>query len=221
MSQTNTQPVGRQKKAFPFELKAKGDDGTFEGYASVFGNVDLGGDVIVEGAFKQIKKNKLGLTKLALFHDLERLAGTVKVAEDSKGLHVEGKLSLGVSYVRDAYELMKDGVLDEMSIGYDINKGGIEHKEVDGEHVWYLTDLTLWECSLVPFGMNPEAQLTEVKSLRDVEAIIRKDYGLSRKGTKAVVSLVKESLQQDAGSDSQLSDSEVSAMLDHVKKFKF
>lgn len=35
----------------PFEVKAVDDAGNFEGYASVFNNVDLGDDVILPGAF--------------------------------------------------------------------------------------------------------------------------------------------------------------------------
>lgn len=206
-----------EHKTVPFEFKAKGQSGEFEGYISVFNNVDLGGDVIVPGAFKQIKTNRDGRLKLALYHDLERLVGTASFKEDSTGFHVNGKLSLGVSYVKDAYQLMLDGALDEMSIGYSINRGGVEYKQVDGESVAYLTDLTLYEGSIVPFGMNPEARVGDVKGVRDVEAKLRSEFGLSRREATAVVSIVKQSLKSDSSVDGQLSDSEVSEMLNFIK----
>ena len=206
-----------EHKTVPFDFKAKGNSGEFEGYISVFNNVDYGGDVIVPGAFKEIKTNRHGRLKLALYHDLERLVGTASFNEDSTGFHVNGKLSLGVSYVKDAYQLMLDGALDEMSIGYSINKGGVEFKEVDGRSIAYLKDLTLYEGSLVPFGMNPEARVGEVKSVRDVESKLRKEFGLSRREATAVVSIVKQSLQSESVNDGQLGEPEVSAILDFIK----
>jgi hypothetical protein len=55
---------------FTFEVKSLGDDGTFEGYASTFGNKDSGGDVIMPGAFaKSIRTKGVRGVKMLLDHD--------------------------------------------------------------------------------------------------------------------------------------------------------
>ena len=204
-------------KSFPCEFKSVGKKGEFEGYVSVYNNIDLGDEIIVPGAFKEVITNRDGRLKLALFHDTERMAGTASYYEDDHGFHLKGRLSLGVSYVKDAYQLMLDGVLDQMSVGYDILKNGHEYKEIEGKTVTVLTRLKLWEGSIVPFGMNPQAEIGDVKSLRDVEAKLRKNYRLSRKEAQAVVSLVKKSLRSDSGGDGHLSDSDISEVISHIK----
>ena len=171
----------------PLELKEANADGTFTGYAAVFGNIDLGDDVIEQGAFKKVKTTKDGKLRTAFYHRLDQLAGKASFFQDSYGLRVEAKLSLGVSYVRDAYELMKDGVLDGLSVGFDILTGGATWEERDGRSIRVITAAELWEFSIVPFGMNPEALVDSVKAatIRDFEAQLR-SLGYSRAEAKAL-----------------------------------
>ncbi|WP_437179185.1 HK97 family phage prohead protease [Pseudomonas oryzihabitans] len=100
-------------------VKEVTDAGYFEGYASVYNNVDLGDDVIVPGAFVKVKTTRAGKLKLALFHDLTRLIGAGDFESDDHGLFIKGQINPRVSYARDALELMKDGTLDSMSIGFN------------------------------------------------------------------------------------------------------
>ena len=44
-------PAGREVRSFALQIKATGDDGTVEGYGSVFGVRDNYDDVISKGAF--------------------------------------------------------------------------------------------------------------------------------------------------------------------------
>src|SRR4030065_1584897 len=104
----------------PIETKSFGDTGTFEGYAAIFGNVDLGGDVIERGAFKEIVKDRNGMVKILNQHNSRDPIGVAEVKQDDKGLSFAGKLVLESSSARNAYALMKAGVLDGMSIGYDV-----------------------------------------------------------------------------------------------------
>lgn len=180
----------------PFEVKAVGDDGSFEGYASVFNNVDLGLDIIQPGAFTTVKTTRAGRLKLALFHDLTRLVGSAEYSQDDHGLHLKGQINLKVSYARDAYELMKDGTLDSMSIGYSTLRASYEER--DGREVRIIKQAELWEASIVPFGMNPEAQITSVKSdIRLFESALRERMGLSQKEAAAVASLGYPALNRD------------------------
>ncbi|WP_219061425.1 HK97 family phage prohead protease [Pseudomonas sp. UMAB-08] len=186
------------KLEVPFEVKAVDDAGNFEGYAAVFNNIDLGDDVILPGAFTKVKTTRAGRLKLALFHDLTRLVGSAEFSQDDHGLFIKGKVNLAVSYARDAYELMKDGTLDSMSIGF--NTLVATYEERAGRSVRIIKQAELWEASLVPFGMNPEAQVTDVKSdIRIFENALRERMGLSQKEAAAVASLGYPAFHRDGG----------------------
>ncbi|MCF1251950.1 HK97 family phage prohead protease [Pseudomonas putida] len=194
----------------PFELKAVDEAGNFEGYAAVFNNVDLGDDVIVPGAFTRVKSTRQGKLKLALYHDLTRLVGSADFTSDDHGLLLKGQVNLKVSYARDAYELMKDEVLDSMSIGFNTLKADFEERA--GRRVRVIKEAELWEASFVPFGMNPEAQVLSVKSdIRLFEKALRERMGLSQKEAAAVASLGYTALRRDGGS-------EATAIVDELKE---
>jgi HK97 family phage prohead protease len=182
----------------PFEVKAVDDAGNFEGYASVFNNVDLGDDVILPGAFTKVKTTRGGRLKLALFHDLTRLVGSSEFIQDSHGLFLKGKINLAVSYARDAYELMKEGTLDSMSIGFNTLLSSYEERA--GRQIRIIKEAELWEASIVPFGMNPEATITDVKSdIRLFERALRDRMGLSQKEAAAVASLGYSAVHREGG----------------------
>lgn len=171
----------------PFELKAVDDKGNFEGYASVFNNVDSGNDVILPAAFSKVKTNKEGKLVIALYHDLTKIIGKADFTQDDRGLYVKGNINLNVSYAKDAYELMKDNTLDSMSIGFNIIDS--EQKSLDGKKVRVIKSAELWEASIVPFGMNVEAKITSVKSdIRTFENALKERLGLSQKEAATVAS---------------------------------
>ena len=187
----------------PIEIKSTKEDGSFTGYAAVFNNMDLGRDVILPGAFKSVTTTSDGQVRIAMNHNLHQLAGKAKFEQDERGLRVEGQLTLGVSYVRDAYELMKAGVLDGLSVGFDIPYGGSSYEDRDGDCVRIIKEAVLWEFSLVPFGMNPEALIENVKTIRDFEAQLR-GLGYSQREAKALASGGFKSLgYRDGAPDSE------------------
>ncbi len=193
----------------PIQLKEAKADGSFTGYAAVFNNVDLGRDVIMPGAFRNVKTTRDGKVRIALYHDLHKLAGKAKFEQDDHGLWVEGQLNLDVSYVRDAYALMKTGELDGLSVGFDIPRGGADWEDRSGDYVRIIKDAVLWEFSIVPFGMNPEALVENVKaaSIRDFEAQLR-GLGYSQREAKALASGGFKSLgsRDDAPDSGMLAD---------------
>lgn len=198
------------KVEVPFEVKAVDDAGNFEGYASVFNNIDLGDDVILPGAFTRVKATRAGRLKLALFHDLTRLVGSAEYNQDQHGLYLKGRINLNVSYARDAYELMKEGTLDSMSIGFNTLDDAIEQRE--GRRVRIIKQAELWEASIVPFGMNPEAQVMSVKSdIRLFESALRERMGLSQKEAAAVASLGYPAIHRDG-------DDAATATVEELKK---
>lgn len=216
-----------ETKAVPLEFKAGDEPGSFRGYGAVFGNRDFGGDVIEPNAFKKFQKTKDGQIRIALYHDLDRLVGKASFKQDEKGLHLDGQLNMNVSYAQDAYELMKDGTLDGMSVGFNILKHGSEwvFDEEKKQSTRYIKKAELWEVSVVPFGMNPRAKLTSVKSaddiadIRDFERMLR-DSGYSRKQAAAIALHGFKACQRDAGEfvDFQRdADDQSSAMLASLK----
>lgn len=171
-----------------FELKAVSDAGEFEGYASIFGNVDHGGDVIQPGAFKEIVANHDGKVPVLWQHRQDSPIGVAEVSQDTTGLRFKGRLVLDDPQARQAYSHMKAGSVRGMSIGYDVLAGGAQ---ILASGVRSLTGLKLWEISLVTFGMNPLAGVTGVKNapdnIRDLEHALR-GMGYSRKGAAAIAS---------------------------------
>lgn len=136
------------------------EEGIFSGYAAVFGNVDSGGDVIEPGAFtKTIAEGWERVKILALHNDGWLPIGRpLELREDSNGLFIKAKIS-DTSMGRDIKVLLKDGVLNELSIGYDpvvfdYDETGIRH----------LREVKLWETSLVTWAMNPQAVVTDYKA---------------------------------------------------------
>lgn len=172
------------------ELEIKSDDGVFgviEGYGSVYGNTDLGKDIVMPGAFKALDVSKV---KMLWQHDARQPIGVWDSAnDDTKGLFMKGRLALKTPKGAEAYELMKMGAMDGFSIGYQIKPGGSSYDAKSGAR--HLKDLLLHEVSAVTFPMNTLATATRVKSAtnkRDLEHSLR-DVGLSASEAKYIVGL--------------------------------
>ncbi len=105
------------------------------------------------------------------------------------------------------YHLVKghERVLDGLSVGFDIPEGGSQWEERDGDYVRIISEAILWEFSLVPFGMNPEALVDNVKAatIRDFEAQLR-GLGYSQREAKAFAAGGFKSIShRDGGLDSE------------------
>jgi len=177
----------------PFEFKAinSEDDeekGMFEGYGSIFGNKDLGNDVVEIGAFsKSLRKRKPKEVKLLWQHKQDQPIGVFEsIKEDGDGLAVKGRLALGTQQGREAFELMKMGALDGLSIGYKADPNKQSYDERRKRRM--LKEVDLMEISLVTFPMNPQARVTSVKAcdrtIRDWETFLREEGELSRSDSK-------------------------------------
>lgn len=163
-------PVGFELQ----ELKARDDGWTFSGYASTFGNVDHGGDVVLRGAFtKSIERRPS--PKLLWQHDVgEPLGKVLSLREDDRGLYGEFKISK-TARGHDAYQLLRDGAIDSMSIGYIP-----EEQEFKADDIRELKSVDLLEISVVSIPMNAEALITMVK------AASRTDPSMARQITAAL-----------------------------------
>ena len=198
-----------KKLVFESEIKAESDKGIFTGYGSIFGNEDQGNDIMQKGAFtKSLVNRPVSKVKMLYQHKTDEPIGVfTDMYEDSKGLFVKGQLAMGTQKGREAYELLKMGALDGMSIGFraDPEKQGYNENK---RGVRTLKEVDLMEISLVTFPMNESALIETVKgnakNIREWEKILREAGNLSRTEAKIGAKALSESLsQRDAGGDSQ------------------
>ncbi|WP_022704720.1 HK97 family phage prohead protease [Pseudorhodobacter ferrugineus] len=134
-------------------------DGTrIEGYASLFGKRDQGGDVVQKGAYAISLKALAGAgrrVKMLWQHDPAQPIGVWdEVREDSTGLYVKGRILTDVEKGREAAALLAAGAIDGLSIGYRTLRA---EKDSKGQRL--LSELELWEVSLVTFPMLAEARV--------------------------------------------------------------
>lgn len=148
-------------KDFGLEVKSLLDDGSFSGYAAVFGNIDNHGDIITKGAFSRtlsLWEAKGRQVPILWQHDPEKPIGvTTVMEEDERGLRIEGKLFLDVQLAREAHALLKGGALGGLSIGYKAVKADWQGKNR------VLKEIKLFENSLVTFPSN-ESAFAQAKS---------------------------------------------------------
>jgi len=146
---------------YAFEMKETKEDNEFfyfEGYGATFGNVDHGGDMIVQGAFAKTLMANRTIPALYQHNTREPVGIFTDLKEDSHGLYVKGKLPKADALVRDRIiPQMKIGSIAKMSIGYVVK-----------ERVWegdirVLKEIDLYEISLVTFPMNDQANITQMK----------------------------------------------------------
>jgi len=139
------------------------DIATVTGYASVFGNKDLVGDVVMPGAYAKSLRDH-GLPVILFNHKRDDVpVGTCTDAkEDRRGLWVKIELPLEDTFVSSRLlpQLRRKG-LKGMSIGYSIPAGGSEYRE----GVRYLKQIRLYECSFVSMPANPECGIETIKNL--------------------------------------------------------
>lgn len=200
-------------KSFDYRLNIETKDvsaeGEFEGYASTFGNVDQGGDVVEPGAFIEsvvAAKNDGRNIPMLWQHDQREPIGIWKdIAEDKKGLYVKGQLLIDADpLAKRAHGLLKAKALGGMSIGYRIPAGGAEpHEKKPG--IMRLVKVDLREISLVTMPMNLSARVTTVKSIlddgklptvREFEEFLR-DAGFSKTLATAIASKATPHLRGD------------------------
>lgn len=193
---------------FQAEIKAVHDEeededryGKFEGYGSVFGNKDLGNDVIEKGAFsRSLKRKKPHQVKLLYQHKTDMPIGVFEeIKEDGHGLYVKGKLALQTQAGKEAYELMKMGALDGLSIGFKVNPDMVSYDKRSRRRL--IKEVDLMEISLVTFPMNPKATVRSVKaseiSIREWESGLRDAFNLSRSEAKVAAGAITKSFTEN------------------------
>lgn len=133
------------------------DDGRFVGYASVFGELDEGGDIVMPGAFtKSLAKRGTPRVRMLFQHDPKEPVGHWDVLrEDGFGLWVEGRLVPGVPRADALRKLIEKRAIDGLSIGFRTVRAT---REPGGHRKLWQIDL--WEVSIVTFPMMDRARIS-------------------------------------------------------------
>ena len=216
--------------SFGLELKAL-NEREFEGHGSVFGNVDLGGDVVQPGAFrKSLAKHRSEgkLPQMFWMHNPEMVPGVwTEMSEDKRGLRVKGEL-VSTPLGNEMHTLLSKKAVRGLSIGYRPVDA-----EFDKDGVRQLKEVDLWEVSLVSLAMNPLASIDAVKSrlsaqgeyvptIREFERLLQ-DVGCSKKTACTLASRVfgndPGGMPDDHRRDSGQVDPEAAELLKTLAQF--
>lgn len=166
-------------------------EGSFSGYASLFGQVDLGQDLVERGAFaKSLRERGVSGIRMLYQHDpAEPIGIWSEIREDDRGLLVRGQLSASSAKAREVLGLMREGALDGLSIGFKT----VRARSSGTGGVRCILEADLWEISIVTFPMLPGARIAEVKAgralptTRQFERWLTRDAGLTRTEARCVI----------------------------------
>ena len=176
------------------DLKMLDDEGTFEGYASLFGIEDLARDVVLPGAFAAslARRGTAGIRLLFQHDPSEPIGVWLDIAEDERGLFVRGRLMPEIARAREVLALVRAGAVDGLSIGFRIVRGLRDRTT----GLRRLEEIDLWEISVVTFPMQPAARISDVKAgvargvlttQRQLERWLTRDAGLSRSDARTLL----------------------------------
>lgn len=179
---------------------------SFAGYASVFGGVDAYGDTIQAGAYAKTLKSRERPIRMRWNHFGPVIGKWINLAEDTKGLLVEGELTPGHTVAENVYASLKHGAVDGMSIGYRVKA-----YEQTNEERRLLKEIELVEISVVEEPADLGAKIGEVKSviesassLKEIESLLRDAGGFSRADATALVARIKSMCQSDSGQNEKV-----------------
>jgi hypothetical protein len=136
-------------------------DGTVEGYASLFGEIDQARDMLMRGAFATtLAQRPVQRIPMLFQHDPAEPVGVwLELREDDRGLYARGRLIPEVARGRELLSLLRAGAVDGLSIGFRTVKGNIDPKT----RVRRLVAVDLWEISIVTFPLLAGARVRAVK----------------------------------------------------------
>ena len=161
---------GVEFRSTTFELRAEGDGNTFVGYAAMFNAPSQPlpfVERIAPGAFGKSLRNRKRDIRLYVNHNSDlvlasKRSGTLMLSEDDRGLRVEATLP-DTSYANDLRALMQAGVVDRMSFGFTVPRGGDRWNGDGSERE--LREVVLHEVSVVTGFPAYEQTQAAVRSL--------------------------------------------------------
>jgi HK97 family phage prohead protease len=191
--------VRLERKLVDISIEGVENDGTFEGYASLFDRVDMSRDIVERGAFANaIAQRGAGGVRMLFQHDPALPIGVwTSIVEDDYGLKVRGRLSTGSDKAREVRALIRDGALDGLSIGFKV----VRARNDPRTGIRHILQADLWEISVVTFPMQTGARISlkggELPATREFERWLTRDAGLTRKEARHVLAHGFASLRRE------------------------
>lgn len=190
-----------KKELVLLEVKmTEGDgNGRLEGYASVKGNVDSYGDVILDGAYKNLDVLK---TKgwSGFNHSSEPVGMIVDAHEDAKGLFVAVEFH-STQYAQDVRKVAQERAAKGMQLGMSIMYRTIESGYVtrDGDEIRELKAIEVIEAGFVMLPANQAATVTSVKGSSGATSL-GEDFEAARELVEKAIGRVMD-LKESASGD--------------------
>lgn len=204
--------IGFQVKSIEAkELVYNSESRKVSGYAAVFGNKDKAGDILIKGCFaKSIAERgpeSSANDKIIhlWMHDMKEPVGKITVLrEDDKGLYFEAEISKipqGDRYI----EQLKDGTLNQFSIGYKYVWDKIEYDEE--RDAFIVKEVVLYEISVVSIGCNGETEFLGFKSDENAYKLFDKEISEALKGVEnklQIMQLINKAISLGANMKPQI-----------------
>jgi uncharacterized protein len=186
-------PTAFESKFTALAIQPDADTGTFSGYAARFNTEDLGHDIILPGAFRtSLAARKADGIRMLFQHDpAEPIGVWDELHEDALGLYAKGHLLPDVARAREVLALIRGGAVDGLSIGFRAVRASKDAKT----GLRRISEIDLWEISIVTFPMQPDARIAMVKShpfagrtptSKEFERWLTRDAGFSRSEARAL-----------------------------------
>jgi len=190
-SYSTTEPSEYKTVPAFVKLVAEGDEGVVEHLISVFGVLDLGGDVTHPGSFTKTLSEQDGRIKVLDSHQrasaLDAIGYPLKIWEVSReglppavlsrypeatgGVMARTQFLMDTPEGRGVFTRIKSGAVSEFSFAYDPLDADYSEVKVGDESVTVrnLRTVRLYEYSPVVFGMNPAAAVVSAKGAGEEE----------------------------------------------------
>lgn len=153
------------------KIKSVDEAGRVEGYASVYGNKDLNGDIIERGAFTKTLGENGGQVPFLWQHKTDMPIGLASLFDESHGLKMDAQIELSVGDGKEAHLKASKGLVKGLSIGYRV----VKEMWDDAARAFRLLEIKLLEVSLVTIPANPLTLITSVKNddrIRNIAAAL-------------------------------------------------
>jgi hypothetical protein len=138
------------------------------------------------------------------------------LAEDSKGLLMEGELTPGNPQAAVVKAGMQHETIDGLSIGYALRNSDFDMVETDGKEIRVIKNISeLYEVSIVTYPADDAARvdlssvksaLDSIETIKDLEDFLREAGGFSKSLATATASRAKRLFSQSESEKFQLPD---------------
>lgn len=137
------------------------DERIFEGYASTEA-LDYQNEIVLKSALAPALGDFLKRGKITYNHDKKQVIGKpLEAYTDDKGVRIKGFIARGSKTADEVWSLMKQGVLDGLSLGFHYNPAGFKY---EGKKRIVTAVKDIFECTICGFPANPGSYIDAVKS---------------------------------------------------------